>query len=207
MKIFKIIIGFFVSTVLLCSFIFISGNVSSEGNMTSLSDETGEKIHWRTFQEAIELSKKEKRKIFIDVYTAWCGWCKVMDKNTFTNPVLVKYINEKYYAVKLDAEMKDSIFFNNYLFVNPDPKTTRSTHQLAASLLNNKMSYPTTVFLDENFSLLTQVPGYMQPSQLEPIIKYFGEDSFKNIKWEDYQQTFKSALPPENPSPATAPPH
>ena len=205
MKTSKIIIGLFISGSLLSGFIFIR----HQNNPAPPTVETGEKIHWHTFQEAIELSKKEKKKVFIDVYTSWCGWCKVMEKNTFTNPVIIKYVNQHFYAVRLDAEMKDTINFNNYTFVNPNPTVPRSTHQLASSLLSNKLSYPTTVYLDENFNLLTQVAGYLQPSQLEPIVKFFGEDAFKTQKWEEYQQTFKGEIPPPAPteSPITVAPH
>ena len=114
-------------------------------------------------------------------------------------------MNEHFYAVRLDAEMKDTVVFNNYTFVNPNPSGLRSTHQLASSLLNNKLSYPTTVYLDENFNLLTQVPGYLQPNQLEPILKYFGDNAYPNTKWEDFQKNFKSEIvvPPPTVTPPT----
>ena len=165
-----------------------------------------EKIQWHTFQEALELSKKEKKKIFIDVFTDWCGWCKVMDRNTFPDPVITKYMNEHFYAVKLNAEMKDTVIFNNYTFVNPSPKTPRSTHQLASSLLNNQLSYPTTVYLDENFSMLTQVPGYRGPQELEPILKFFGDNAFKTQKWEEYSKNFKGEVAPPPVTPPTVVP-
>jgi len=193
MKNIKIILSLFLAGLFLCSFVFYY-----EGET--------EKIKWVTFQEAVELNKKEKKKIFIDVYTDWCGWCKVMDKNTFSHPVIAKYMNEKFYSVKMNAEMKDTIVFNGATFVNPNPKQMRSTHQLAASLLSNKLSYPTTVYLDENFSLLTQVPGYLQPAQMEPMAKYFGENSYFIAKWEDFQKTFKGEITAP-PPPTTSPTH
>ena len=190
------IILFLVSGLIIFSgFVFRNGEGEANG------------IKWHTFQEAVELSKKEKKKIFIDVYTDWCGWCKVMDRNTFTNPVIIKYMNDHFYAVKLNAEMKDSIFFNNTWFVNPSPAVPRSTHQLASSLLSNKLSYPTTVYLDENFSLLTQVPGYLQPVQLEPIIKYFGDNKYTTMNWEDYSKDFKSEITAPPPSVTPPSPH
>jgi len=190
--------------VLCLSGLILSGFVLLKSQNAPAAPE-GVKMKWYTFLEAVELNKKEKRKIFIDVYTDWCGWCKVMDKNTFANPVVAKYMNEKYYAVKLNAEMKDTVFFNNYNFVNPSPNTPRSTHQLASSLLNNKLSYPTTVFLDENFALLTQVPGYKKPEEMEVIMKFFGENVYPNTKWEEYNKTFKGEVVPAQPAPATAP--
>src|SRR5882757_10471977 len=71
----------------------------------------GSPVKWMTFQEAVEKSKTEKRKIFIDVYTDWCGWCKVMDKNTFPDLQIAKLLNEKFYPVKLDAEQTADINF------------------------------------------------------------------------------------------------
>jgi len=40
-------------------------------------------VNWMTFEEAEIKYQEEKRKIFVDVYTDWCGWCKKMDANTF----------------------------------------------------------------------------------------------------------------------------
>ncbi len=196
MKGIKIIGVLFTSGLLLSAFVFIQNQ-----SAPAPQPQVVEKIQWHTFQEAVELSKKDKKKIFIDVFTDWCGWCKVMDRNTFPNPVISKYMNKHFYAVKLNAEMKDSILFNNHLFVNSAPNTKGSTHQLASSLLNNQMSYPTTVYLDENFSMLTQVPGYRKPEELEPILKFFGEDAFKTVKWEDYSKTFKGEVVPAPPAP------
>ena len=205
MKISRIILSFLFLGFVLSGFILFQKQNNAAAQLLS---EEGEKIHWHSFQEAVELSKKEKKKVFIDVYTQWCGWCKVMEKNTFTNPVIAKYVNKHFYAVKLDAEMKDTIVFNNYTFVNP-PDTInpsrKTTHQLAASLLNNRLSYPTTVYLDENFNMLTQVASYLPPDQLEPILKYFGENAYFNTKWEDYQKIFKGEI--TAPPPPITPPH
>ncbi|MBL4586459.1 MAG: DUF255 domain-containing protein, partial [Flavobacteriales bacterium] len=68
-----------------------------------------EKINWVTLGQADSLRRIEPRKILIDVYTDWCGWCKKMDDTTFSEPELVKYVNENYYAVKLNAEQKEPI--------------------------------------------------------------------------------------------------
>src|SRR6187397_3084056 len=66
-------------------------------------------INWISLQEAEKLSKKQPRKIVVDVYTDWCGWCKKMDKSTFADAKTAAYVNKHYYAVKLDAETKEEI--------------------------------------------------------------------------------------------------
>lgn len=154
------------------------------------------KIQWMSFQEAVDSSKTEDKKFFIDVYTDWCGWCKKMDAHTFTNPAIVALINKYYFPVKLDAEMADSVHLNGQLFVNENPEGRRSPHQLAIALLNGKMSYPTTVFLDEKGNMIQPLPGYQDPKSLEPILTFFGSNEYlkNDVDWDKYQQNFKSNL-------------
>lgn len=146
-----------------------------------------QKINWMTFQEAIKLNETTPKKIFIDTYTDWCGWCKKMDQTTFQNPEVVEYMNENYYAVKLDAEMNDTIVFGGYTFINEGGKNGRKgTHQLAIALLQGKMSYPSYVFMDEQNQLLTVAPGYMEAKDFLPVLKYIGSDAYKNQTFKDY---------------------
>ncbi len=146
-------------------------------------------VKWYTIEEALQLNKKEQRKVFIDVYTDWCGWCKKMEATTFTDPTIAKILNEKYYAVRFDAETNDTINFEGQQFIN-EGGGSRSPHQLAVALLQGKMSYPSIAYLNENNQLLTAVPGYYTPDRLEPILKFFAEDAFKTQSFEEYQKKF-----------------
>ncbi|MDA3952366.1 MAG: DUF255 domain-containing protein [Bacteroidales bacterium] len=158
---------------------------------TSFAQE--EIVKWYSMEDALELNKIEQRKIFIDVYTDWCGWCKKMDASTFTNPAIAKILNEEYYAVKFDAETNDTINFGGKLFINEGGKS-RSPHQLAVALLQGKMSYPSVAYLNEQNQLLTSVPGYYTADKLEPILMFFAEDAFISNTFEDYQKSFKSEI-------------
>lgn len=146
-----------------------------------------EKIQWMSIEDAYELTLTEEnpKKIFIDVYTDWCGWCKRMDKATFQNEEVATYMNEHYYNVKFDAEQKQSveILGNTFKFV---PQGNRGYHELAAALLNGKMSYPTVVFLNRKFEMLSPVPGYQESLAFMNIAKYFGDNIYLETSWQDY---------------------
>lgn len=158
---------------------------------TSFAQE--ETVKWYSIQEALELNKTGERKIFIDVYTDWCGWCKKMDESTFSNPAIAKILNEEYYAVKFDAETNDTIDFAGQEFINEGGRS-RSPHQLAVALLQGKMSYPSVAYLNEQNQLLTSVPGYLTPDKLEPILVFFAEDAFNSKSFEDFMKDFKSNI-------------
>ncbi len=158
------------------------------------SQKNNKPIKWYSFEKAVELNKKNPKKIFVDVYTDWCGWCKKMDKSTFSHPVIADYMNQYYYPVKLDAETNDTIDFMNKTFYNANPNSRRSSHQLALALLRGRMSYPAYVFMDENNKLITVVNGYMPPGKFEPIINFIAEDAYLKTKWEKYNSNFESKI-------------
>lgn len=159
---------------------------------SALAQETATSpVKWMSFEEALEKSKTEKRKIFVDVYTDWCGWCKVMDKNTFSEPEVARMLNEHFYPVKFDAEQTKDIEFagRTFKFI---PSGNKGVHELAAALLNNQLSYPTVVFLDEEFRMIQPLPGYQKAPEFHRIISFIGEDHYKKMKWGEYQSVYKS---------------
>lgn len=166
------------------------------------------KVKWITFEEAVEKSKSEKKKIFIDVYTEWCGWCKVMDKNTFTDPEVAKLLNEKFYAVKLDAEQTADILFRGTTF-KFIPYGNKGIHQLAAALLNNQMSYPNFVFLDEEFRIIpiytgsNSLPGYRKPEEFHPFLSFIAGDFYQKMNVQEYQKIYQSPYGSRETIPAT----
>jgi thioredoxin-related protein len=156
--------------------------------MLSLTTFAQEEINWMTWDEMIAQREQDevKKRVFIDFTTGWCGWCKKMDATTFKDPSIVQYMNEKYYAVKFDAETRDTIEFNGHTFVNSDPSFVKTapnargrTHWFAYSLLDGAMSYPSYAILDENLTRLVIYPGYKTQEDLMGILIFFATEQYK----------------------------
>jgi thioredoxin-related protein len=158
-------------------------------------------INWLTIEEAYKLTQKKPKKFVIDVYTDWCGWCKVMDQKTFSKPAIIDYVNENFYAVRFNAEQTAPITLGQQTFKYVG-SGGRGVHELAAALMKNQMSYPTTVFMDEKFQLIQPVPGYMEPRTFHQIITYFGgnnhqKEPFDQFKTATYAKTYQTSLTAE----------
>lgn len=161
-------------------------------NYTNYSEKS--LVNWVTFEEAYNLCKLKPRPIMVDIYTTWCGPCKMMSSQTFNHPQIAKYINENFYAVKFDAESKDSVKFDKYTFVSSDPTNPKAPHHFAASILDNNLAYPSIVFLSNQIQRLDIIRGFMPPKSFEPILNYYGSGDYQKLKWEEYEKTFQPSI-------------
>jgi len=154
-------------------------------NSTSVEAPAEDVIKWYTWEEAHELSKTAPKKVFIDLYTDWCGWCKRMDATTFKDPEVVKYLNENFYPVKFDAEQKEAIVFGDktYEFM---PGGRRGVHQLAYALLDGRLGYPAFVMLDESFARILISPGYKKSPQLMKELEFAQAEAYKSMSFDDF---------------------
>lgn len=127
-----------------------------------------DKITWYSFEEVIQLSQENPKMILVDVYTDWCGWCKKMDKDTFTDKAVISYVNENFYAVKLNAEDKKKKF---------KFRGKEYTEEAMARAMQVR-SYPNFVIMDAAMENITQLPGYREASPfvsaLTSLLENFG---------------------------------
>ena len=155
----------------------------------------GAEINWLTVDELEEAQAKEPRKVMIDVYTQWCGPCKMMMRNTFTNPDVISYLNANFYSVKFDAEGPNPVKFKGKTYSNPNYVPNKpgrnGVHEL--SRVFQVRAYPTLVYLDENLEMIAPISGYKNPQQLELYLRFFDEawaSGTTQEEWDAFQQSF-----------------
>jgi thioredoxin-related protein len=147
-----------------------------------------EKVQWLTVAELQAAYSKNPKPILVDVYTSWCGWCKVMDRETHAKENVAASINEHYYAVKLDAESKESFEWNGKKY---EYNVQNKANDLAGYLLYGQMSFPTTVFLPALDAQPAPMAGYLKPAELEAPLKFFGDGDYKTKKYPEFMNSFK----------------
>lgn len=159
-----------------------------------------ESINWMTMNQALAAQKENPKKIFMDVYTDWCGPCKLMDRDTFGNANVIAFINQNYYAVKFNAEGTESIEYQDFVYTNPNYQEGRrgrnATHFFADAL--RLQGYPSVVFFEEDGTLIQALPGYKSPKNIEIYLKMIANNDYKTLTtveaWQAYQAKFESTF-------------
>lgn len=156
--------------------------------LMAMTNKPKEKVNWISFEQLQQMYDSAPRPIIVDLYTDWCGWCKVMDKNTYGNSKVAKFINEHYYAVKYNAESKENVVFNGKTYsYNPEYKT----NDVAIYLSSGQLEYPNTIFLSGLNSTPAPLAGYMKPKEFEAPVKYFSKAANQNMTFVAFNQQLK----------------
>lgn len=145
----------------------------------------GDAVRWYTWEEAIAASEKKPKKIIIDVYTDWCGWCKRMDKTTFAEAKVAAYLNENFYPVKFNAEQREDIQYKGHTLQYRE-SGRRGVHDLAYSLLDGRLGYPSVVYLDEEQNRISVSPGYKSAGDMLKELRYIAGNFYKTTTFNDF---------------------
>ena len=173
--------------------LFLSLSLLLAGNVHA------QQVEWKTIEQAAKTDSKTNAKLyFVDFYTSWCGWCKKMDRETFTNPVVAKILNTYYIPVKFDAEGSTEFVWkgNKYTGSATAPGSRRGTHNFAKSVLGTQMGFPSFGIFNSNQAKLTIIQGYQPADDLVVILWYFASGDYNRYAYDKYLKIFDKEIRP-----------
>lgn len=147
---------------------------------------SGPQIEWMNLNDALAKTSTSRKKILIDFITDWCTWCKVMDKKTYTDPLVIETMNKYFHAVKFNAEKEGTIKYKGTDYVL-EQQGIKFSHSLANKLLKGNLAFPTSTFLTMNHEFMANVPGYIDAKEMVLYLRYFGEDKYKSMGYDEFK--------------------
>jgi thioredoxin-related protein len=154
-------------------------NESREASKTMAeAPATGDARMWIGFNEGMALAKKQNKHVIIDFYTDWCHWCKVMDKETFSDPEVKKYLAENFVTIRINAESRSERV--SYKGEEMTPV------ELARAF--GVRGFPSVAFLDRTGELVYMIPGFVAAKTFLPFMRYMQMECYKQ------QMTFDEFL-------------
>ena len=132
-------------------------------------------LTWLPYNEGLLKAEKESKHVLIYFYTNECGWCKKMEKETYSNEEVKKILYDKFVAIKINAKSENKVVENG-----------KKISERKLATLYQVSGYPTTWFLESDNNRIAPLPGYAPTEQFIPVIKYIGEGWYKSISFEEY---------------------
>ncbi len=148
-------------------------------------------VKWHTIDEA-STAKIGEKIYFVDFYTSWCGYCKKMDRETFSDPTVAKILNKYYYPVKFNAEGDNTFTWAGQTY-RPATAGRSRAHEFARGVTG----YPTFVLYSANGTLLQAIPGYYPAAEFVVVLWYFANGDYERYPYERYRQIFDSEIRPD----------
>lgn len=186
LKYFKTIV---LRPALFAGMVLLTGGMRGPATAEPPATAHGGAVAWMSIEDAAGKLQQEKRPVLIDLYTTWCGWCKEMDRKTYSNKKVAEYIQDKFYPVKVDAETHQVINWQGRAYAfSPQYRS----NEFALYLTHGQLEFPTTVIIPPG-DVPQAIPGFLEPKDLELLVKYFGDGAYKTEGFEEYQKKFKAS--------------
>lgn len=140
-------------------------------------------IKWTTLDKL-----SSKKMTVVVIYAPWDGWSRRMDQH-FIDKGIAKYANKKFNFTRLNSESRSVIKFKGETYKYDAKDGVRGRHELAKKLTNDNGTVPMLVILDENQEVVQAIPNYIEKKDFDSILKYFGEGTYKEQPWEEFEKT------------------
>lgn len=138
-------------------------------------------VDWYSWNDGYTKGMKENKIILIDCYTDWCGWCKKMDQNTYTNEQVVKMVEEHFMPIKFNPEEKKTY--------QVDGKEVNGRELQKMLSHGNQTGYPTTFFIIPELNKVYIEAGYQGPKKFKKTLKKYMKIKAKaEVKQKKKQQ-------------------
>ncbi len=134
-----------------------------------------QELDWQTLQKGLDLSKKQKKPLYVFIYSSHCGWCKKFKQNTLSNDGIINTLSEKFVIAKLNTSSNTKQEFDG----------KKSSERQIASMFGIR-GVPTSVFMDAEGKVITKLPGYSPPETFASILRYIGGGWYSDMSYQEF---------------------
>jgi thioredoxin-related protein len=141
-----------------------------------------DKLEWLAFDAATQKATSQNKHMIVDVYTTWCGWCRIMEKQTYGDPEVSAYLKQNFVLVKVNGESASKMHWQG-------KELTEREFARAVGVTG----YPATYFLKPNADMLGGVSGFVRSPEFMIYAKYISTRWYEKGKIQEYVDSLRAA--------------
>ncbi|MCZ2101193.1 MAG: DUF255 domain-containing protein [Chitinophagales bacterium] len=143
------------------------------------------KIKWASWDAVDEYIQKGDKKFMIYICYGGCKWCRQMEDSTFSDSKIAQFVNSNFIPLRLNASSKEKIVINDKTYAAKQ-QGNHEFSELAIRLLNGNMTFPSIVFMDEQFDKITSYNQFIEQDNFRMLLAYYAGDYYKRILWKRF---------------------
>ncbi len=144
-------------------------------------DSSGAQVAWQSYDSGMANVKAEDKFAMVEFFATWCGYCRKMDQEVFTNAAVLDEINQYFVPVRVTESSQDPVTFEGQ---------TMTEKELTAKYAVT--GFPTIVFLKPNGEAITRIPGYVGPDEMKGILRFIGTKAYESMDYTAYKEKHAS---------------
>lgn len=168
------------AAALLLALPLLGADAPAAGDAAKPANKDGSRVQWLAFDAAVAKAQKENKHLIVDIYTNWCGWCKVMDRQTYGNAEVAEYLTANFALAKVNGESASKLTWNG---------KTISEREFAKAV--GVTGYPSTYFMKPNAELLGGVSGYIKSPDMMIYAKYVHTKFYEKGKLQQFADSLR----------------
>jgi len=145
------------------TFVIIALSCLMLSPLTEATAKDTTQINWIDFDKAQKQGETQSQKFFLYFYADWCGYCRKLEKTTFSDKTVANYINNNFIPVRINSERMPKV-----------------------AARYGVQSFPDMRFLTPKGENIARWPGYIEAEQLLPLLKYIQTDSYLKMNYRDF---------------------
>jgi thioredoxin-related protein len=135
------------------------------------------RLDWLAFDAAAARASKEGKHVIVDIYTTWCGWCKVMERQTYGDSEVANYITRNFVLAKVNGESSAKMHWKG------QEMTEREFTRMVGVT-----GFPTTFFFKPDLDVVGGVPGFIRPHDFMIYARYVGTRWYEKGNLQDFMK-------------------
>lgn len=135
-------------------------------------------VNWQAYDKGVAKAKDAKKFVFVQFFATWCGYCRKMDNEVFTDPTVKAALDKDFVTVRVTESSEHKVKFQD-----------QNVTEKQLTQMSQVQGFPTFLIMDSEGKAIGKIPGYISSQDIKGILQYVSSASYKTMDFKKFKET------------------
>ncbi|PKL80568.1 MAG: hypothetical protein CVV27_00175 [Candidatus Melainabacteria bacterium HGW-Melainabacteria-1] len=136
-------------------------------------------MRWNAYNAGLDSAKSRNKYVMVQFYATWCGYCKKMDQEVFTDSKVLGTLDKHFVPIRVVESSEQKVSYQG-----------KSVSEKELTAMHGVQGFPTMVFMNTEGEVIGKIPGYVPPEEMNGILGFISSESYKKMDFPTYKAKF-----------------